>query len=184
MLPAMNPAAATVEHAELAVHRPRLLRFALQHLRNRAQAEDAVQDTLLAALEGARRFAGESSVLTWLTGILRHKIVDFQRRAGREPLVEPDAVEEIAPPAFEPETALERKRFQEDLARALDLLPTNTARVFVLREVAGEGTESVCRIMNISAANCWVIVHRAKAALREELRHWQLNPETPSQGSP
>ena len=71
-------------------------------LRNRAQAEDAVQETLIAALQGAKNFAGKSSVRTWLVGILKHKIVDHIRRARREePLDLPNA-EMSLPEAVEP----------------------------------------------------------------------------------
>ena len=67
------------------LERSYLLRYARLQLRDPALAEDAVQETLLAALEGAARFAGKSSLRTWLTGILKHKIIDHLRRAGREP---------------------------------------------------------------------------------------------------
>jgi RNA polymerase sigma-70 factor (ECF subfamily) len=70
---------------ELAQARPYLMRFALLQLRNETAAEDAVQETLLAALQGADRFAGQSSIRTWLVGILKHKIVDHLRRQVREP---------------------------------------------------------------------------------------------------
>src|SRR5712692_12058974 len=69
---------------DLEKHRPVLLRFAMLQLRNQAQAEDAVQETLIAAIQGAKNFAGRSSVRTWLVGILKHQIVDLIRRASRE----------------------------------------------------------------------------------------------------
>src|SRR5262252_367391 len=76
------PGAATP--LELEQHRPYLLRFALLQLRDRSAAEDAVQETLLAAIQGAAQFAGQSSVRTWLVGILKHKIVDGIRKVSRE----------------------------------------------------------------------------------------------------
>ena len=69
---------------DLAGHRPYLMRVALQRLRDPQRAEDAVQETLLAALKGGSRFAGRSALRTWLTGILLHKIVDAHRLAARE----------------------------------------------------------------------------------------------------
>ena len=69
---------------EIEHHRPYLLRYATLQLRDGAAAEDAVQDTLIAALEGMARFEGNSSVKTWLTGILKHKIIDHHRRQARE----------------------------------------------------------------------------------------------------
>src|SRR5262245_42092944 len=69
---------------EIEIHRGYLLRVAQLQLRARDLAEDVVQDTLVAALGGSG-FAGKSSVKTWLTGILKHKIVDAIRRKQREP---------------------------------------------------------------------------------------------------
>ena len=70
--------------ADLEGHRAYLLRVARLQLRDDAQAEDVVQETLVAALSGAG-FSGKSSLKTWLTGILKHKIVDAIRRKQREP---------------------------------------------------------------------------------------------------
>ena len=76
-------------HAE--EYRAYLMRYALLQLRDQTAAEDAVQETLLAALQTGDRFAGRSSVKTWLVGILKHKIIDTHRRQAREqPLVRPD----------------------------------------------------------------------------------------------
>jgi RNA polymerase sigma-70 factor (ECF subfamily) len=180
----MNAAAGTLEHAELAAHRPRLMRFALLHLRNRAHAEDAVQDTLLAALEGARRFAGESAVHTWLIGILKHKIVDHFRREAQEPRREPcnedaDAVDHLfledghfrKPPADwgDPEAALGQREFFEALERGLQRLPPKTARAFHLREVMGLSTDEICQTLGVSAQNCWIMLYRARMSLRQSL---------------
>src|SRR5438874_13653847 len=66
-------------------HRGYLLRVAVLQLRDNDLAEDIVQDTLVAALQGAQGFSGRSSLKTWLTGILKHKIVDAIRRKSREP---------------------------------------------------------------------------------------------------
>src|SRR5919201_6303972 len=78
------PAVATNLRAEIEALRPYLLRYASLELRNREQAEDAVQETLLAALAAEASFAGRSNLRTWLTGILKHKIVDTIRRSSRE----------------------------------------------------------------------------------------------------
>src|SRR5436190_10762769 len=73
---------------ELEKHRSYLLRFALLQLRDASAAEDAVQETLLAALQAPERFGGRSAVRTWLVGILKHKVIDHLRRTRREPAVE------------------------------------------------------------------------------------------------
>ena len=74
--------------ASIHAHRGYLLRVAVLQLRNDELAEDVVQDTLLAALQGKAGFSGRSSLKTWLTGILKHKIVDAIRKKGREPVTE------------------------------------------------------------------------------------------------
>lgn len=148
----------------LALLRPRLLRFAMLRLGNRDLAEDAVQETLLAAIEGIDRYAGDSSLATWLHGILRHKVVDCMRYAGRH---EPDLQHDAPLPDSDPEAALARRRFFETVERSLERLPAAAANVFLLREVAGMDAEEVCRELTISLPNCWVTLHRARKRLRE-----------------
>jgi RNA polymerase sigma-70 factor, ECF subfamily len=177
---------------ELERHRPYLLRFALLQLRDRSPAEDAVQETLLAAMQGAGRFAGQSSVRTWLVGILKHKIIDSLRKAARERPAELKASEagtgdleaffesdgHFAEPPGEwesPENALEERRFFEALERCLQALPQNTASAFTMREVMGLDTEEICKELGVSPSNCWVLLYRARMALRACLeRTWFL----------
>jgi RNA polymerase sigma factor (sigma-70 family) len=80
--------------AELDSHRAYLYRYAMQQLRDANGAEDVVQETLLAALESRSAFAGRSSLRTWLTGILKHKILDLIRKQVREVSAESLAVGE------------------------------------------------------------------------------------------
>lgn len=148
---------------ELAKLRPQLVRFAMRRLRNRHQAEDAVQEALLAALEGRERFGGESSIGTWLTGILKHKIVDALRGEARGESLEYDA---LVSHDHDPELGLARRRLLEALDARLEQLPACAARVFVLREVMGMDTAEVCRELSISRSNCWVMSHRARRRLR------------------
>jgi RNA polymerase sigma-70 factor (ECF subfamily) len=174
--------------AEIESHRAYLLRYALAQLRDAALAEEAVQECLLAALEGIGRFAGQSSLRTWLTSILRFKVIDLQRRvvAERRQVELDENVGDLeedgawlddlfdetghwrdAPQSWSnPEAALEQKRFWEVFERCLDRLPGAGPRVFFKREVLGEETEDICRSEGITASNCWVILHRARIALR------------------
>ncbi len=148
----------------VAEYRPQLLRFALLRLRNRERAEDAVQDTLLAALEGLDRFAGNASLGTWLTGILKHKIADCLRRAGADEPADPDEL-----PAHEgiPEAALSQARFVEALARGLEALPRTSREVFLLSEIYGFDTAEIRARLGMSDGHCWVALHRARKRLRE-----------------
>lgn len=169
---------------DLQQYRPYLLRYALLQLRNQELAEDVVQETLLAALEGRARFAGDSSPKTWLTGILKHKIIDAIRRKSREqPLAagEDGADAETVDTLFKgdghwqqmpatwgnPEQALENRKFWEIFELCSRLMPERTARVFMLREVMELSTEEICQELAITPTNLWVILHRARLALRE-----------------
>lgn len=168
---------------ELEKQRPYLLRFALLQLRDRSAAEDAVQETLLAAIQGASRFAGQSSVRTWLIGILKHKIVDGVRKAARERPIDGSADGEdagdldaffsddghfVQPPEqwADPERSLEERRFFEALERCLQTLPKKTASAFALRELMGLDTDEICKELGISTSNCWVMLYRARMGLR------------------
>lgn len=169
--------------AQVEALRPYLVRYASLTLRNRDAAEDAVQETLLAALSAEARFEGRSNLRTWLTGILKHKCVDAVRRASREaPLAGEDA--ETAGEDFEalfdgkehwrehpspwqnPDGALEQKQFLRALEMCLAGLPARTAQVFMLREHAGLDTPEICKELGITASHCWVLLYRARMALR------------------
>jgi RNA polymerase sigma-70 factor (ECF subfamily) len=163
--------------------RPYLLRYASLQLRDAAAAEDAVQETLLAALAGESGFAGRANLRTWLTGILKHKIVDTIRRQSRErPAADFDSEGDDgefdglfdrrghwqeAPDAWQqPEGALGQKQFLAALEACLRALPERTARVFMMREHLGLDTSEICKELGITATHCWVLLHRARMALR------------------
>lgn len=145
--------------------RPQMVSFAVRRLRDRAQAEDAVQDALLAALEGFERFAGKSSLRTWLFGILKHKIVDRMRTAGREEPLDID--EDLQGEEAGPDEALARRRLRETIAASLSRLPARTARVLVLRELLGADASEICAELGISVSNLWVMLHRGRRRLRQ-----------------
>lgn len=173
--------------AWLADHGDYLYRYALLQLRNEAAAEDAVQETLLAALGAWERFSGQSSVRTWLTGILKHKILDTFRRQAKEPALvsspdDPeadlsmleqalfDATGHWANPVHswgDPESSLEQQRFWEAFIACLEALSPVHARVFHLRELDGLSTEEICKELDISSTNCWVMLHRARLGLQQ-----------------
>jgi len=173
----------TPSDQDIQQHRSYLLRYAVLQLRNPEQAEDVVQETLLAALEGRARFAGGSSLKTWLTGILKHKILDAIRRKSRAQPLAPagdddhDAVDalfkqdghwqEMPATWGDPEQALENRKFWEIFELCSRLLPERTARVYMLREVMEMTTEEICQEFGITPTNLWVILHRARLVLRE-----------------
>jgi RNA polymerase sigma-70 factor (ECF subfamily) len=177
--------------AELNAHRRYLLRVAQLQLRDPDLAEDVVQETLLAALAAQAGFTGKSSVKTWLTGILKHKIVDAIRQKQRQPVFEASFDEETdldefdplfkdngswdAKPADwgDPENALSRQQFFEVMQTCLEKLPPNTARAFTMREVMELDSEEICKELAITPNNLWVILYRARMALRQCLeQNW------------
>ena len=170
-------------HSELEALRPVLVRYASHVLRAPQAAEDAVQETLLAALASPTAFDGRASMRTWLTGILKHKCIDAMRRASREsPLPGEDAESAAAdfdalfderdhwrehPHEWEtPEAALQQKEFRRVLESCLSHLPRRTVQAFLLREQLGREIEEICRDLGLSAANCSVLLHRSRMALR------------------
>ncbi len=169
---------------DLQQYRSYLMRYALLQLRDQSLAEDAVQETLLAALEGRARFSGNSTHKTWLTGILKHKIIDILRRKSREqPLTtnddqsESDAVDALFsddghwrqfPSSWgNPEKSLEDKKFWEIFEKCAQLMPARTARVFMMREIMELTTDEICKELAITPTNLWVMLHRARLSLRE-----------------
>ena len=186
---------------EVNAQRTYLFRVAMLQLRDRDRAEDCVQETLLAALEAQDRFAGKSSVKTWLTAILRHKVVDAIRRKTREPSLSSMAKEatldgeaeiddidmffnhddhdhwEAKPAEWRnPERDFEQREFMIMMDFCLEKLPPNTARVFIFREVMDMQTEEICQELKITATNLWVILYRARMMLRKCLeQNWFAN---------
>ena len=162
-----------------------LLRYASLQLRDRHAAEDAVQETLLAALAAESGFGGRSNLRTWLTGILKHKIVDAIRRMARETPIAADEDELdalfdsrghwIEPPvAWEnPEGALEQQQGLTVLEACLGRLPAKTAQVFMMREHLGYETADICKELGVTPTHLWVLLYRARVSLRECLqRNW------------
>lgn len=177
--------------------RPRLVSFALMHLRDRSQAEDAVQEAMMSAIEKNESFAGRSGYETWVFGILKYKILDamrVQKRHGRwHPLEDEDdddAIDrqfqqngrwqESARPSSwgEPEAAFETEHFWQVFDACMIALPDNAARVFSLRELMGLSTDDICKELDIKENNCWVILHRARLRLRACIEQGWLKEET------
>jgi RNA polymerase sigma-70 factor (ECF subfamily) len=169
--------------AQVEAQRPYLVRFASLQLRDPHAAEDAVQETLLAALSSPASFAGRSNLRTWLTGILKHKIVDAIRRAGRETALGAGAGGEVSefdalfderghwsemPAAWQdPDASLEQKQFFAALEECLARLPAKTAQAFMMREHLGLDTGEICKGLGVTPTHCWVLLYRARMALRQ-----------------
>jgi RNA polymerase sigma-70 factor (TIGR02943 family) len=159
-----------------------LFRYAMLRLRDRSTAEDLVQETFLAALKDHGSFSGQSSESTWLVGILKHKIADHFRHQAREaPLEESDLRDQPDSSPFDgsghwtsgptdwggnPADLYREKKFLAQLTKCLSALSPNHANAFTLREIEGADTGEICKVLNVTETNLWVILHRARMLLR------------------
>jgi len=198
--PAAAAAAAATksQDAELAALRQRLLRHARLAIRDHAQAEDLVQDTLIAVVEQRTVHRGEASLSTWGIAILKNKVADWYRSPAQRRMVQLGAQDEsledtvdalyrangvyVDPvPAWQqPENREEQRQMLSVLEQCLGGLPQQTGRVFMMREWLGFETNEICERLKVSAENCRTILHRARTALRVCMQHrWidaKVNP--------
>ena len=185
-----TPADPLTDPAALTRLRRDMLRFAELQLRDRALAEDVVQDTLVKAMDKRESFAGRASIKTWVFAILRNTLINAIRSRSRFVDVaaadsegEPSALDALfdsrgmwnegdrPAPWRGPDEAAEDRAFWAVLEVCLNDLPENTARVFTMREFLGMATDEICKTTGMSVSNCHVVLHRARMGLRECLKH-------------
>jgi RNA polymerase sigma-70 factor (TIGR02943 family) len=181
---------------QLASSRDYLLRFARLQLRNDAWAEDAVSETMLAALAKPQAFGQRSQFKTWLVGILKHKIIDTLRAQRREVSLSGGADDDADPldhMAFEPdghfseppadwgnpEQNLGSRQFMEILDACANKLPIAQGRLFLMREWLELSSDEICKELQLTPTNLYVQLHRARLRLRECLElNWFGIPTT------
>jgi len=160
-----------------------LQRIALSRINNPEVAKDLVQETFLAALTSLENFQQRSSVKTWLTSILRNKIVDYYRACQKELAIEDFDIMPVAEMFkghklwsawsnqvnLNPASAFEQMEFFDVLYRCLAQLPIRLAYIFMLHAFVGLSTVEICEDLKISKTNCWVMLHRARKFLRLSL---------------
>ena len=162
-----------------------LLKFARLQLRNDAWAEDAVSETILAALAKPLAFEGRSQLKTWLVGILKHKIIDAMRQRRREVALDSGSDDDSADPldqfAFRadghhieapadwgnPEQDLGSRQFMVVLEACTEKLPPVQGRLFLMREWLEMSSEDICKELTLTPTNLYVQLHRARLRLRE-----------------
>ena len=160
--------AATASIADVVSHRAYLLRFALRKLRDPMLAEDAVHDVFEAVLSGRASFGGRSALRSWLTAVLKHKIVDALRRMDHHEALDDEDADfglNLASSEPRPDEVAEQR---EALARALagiERLPPRLRDAMRLRVLEDGETGDVCTALGISEENLFVRVHRARKQL-------------------
>ncbi len=175
-----------------------LLKFARLQLRNDAWAEDAVSETVLAALAKPQAFGNRSQLKTWLVGILKHKVVDAIRHHSREVSGLGSADDDQADPmdyiAFKadghfaqtpaewgnPERDIQERQFFAVLEACASKLPASQGRLFLMREWLELSSEEICKELQLTPTNLYVLLHRARLRLRECLEiHWFAKDPAP-----
>ena len=172
----------------LSAMRPQLLRFAKQRMHDLTLAEDVVQESLLAVLEAPERFAGKSSLSTYIIGIIKYKIIDNFRKEKQTQMVSDDqnfdttyqqeATYQLTNnrygitgsslcEEFDPVNALEQKNFFFQLEKALCDLPPKSAKIFSLADCLEVDSGDICAELGISKNTLMVSLHRTRHALRQ-----------------
>jgi RNA polymerase sigma-70 factor (ECF subfamily) len=136
-------------------------RLCMALLGSQADADEAVQETLLRAHAAMPTYRGEGSVKAWLCGIARHVCVRTleTRRRGRELM-------ELVPEGVAPDVILERQRARA-LREALDKLKPTEREALVLRYVADLSHREIAAACNLDEATARKRTSRALARLRE-----------------
>jgi len=168
---AFHPALAAnaVAWDEMVSHRSYLVRFAQRKLHDPMLAEDVVHDVFEAVISGRAAFAGRSALRSWLTAILKNKIVDLVRsRAGYDSLdddSDDEGVFAIECPHAQPDELAEQRQFLAATLARIDALPAGLRDAMHLRVIQDQPTDAVCRTLAISEDNLFVRLHRARKQL-------------------
>jgi RNA polymerase sigma-70 factor (TIGR02943 family) len=176
-------------------HGDYLYRYALSRLRDSDASEEVVQETFVAGLRSVDQYSGSGAERAWLLGILKRKIVDHVRQRSRagsvdtgedshdpsDALFDQKGAWKVDPRIFgsEPSALLERREFWQVFRRCLDGLPARQADAFTLRELDGKSSQQVCKDLEITPSNLWVLLYRARLSLANCMKaRW------PTEGGP
>lgn len=164
-----------------------LFSYALFRLENKPLAEELVQETFVAALSARDNFKGSSSEKTWFFSILKNKIYDHLRLKYKELQVPVDDLEgwmeddffdaggawRTKPGRWEenPQRSFEEKEFLTVLKKCVDYLPSKQGQAFLMRELDELSSEEICKVLDLSSTNYWVLMHRARLSIRKCLEN-------------
>ena len=164
-------------------HEHRVYTLTLRMLRNPADAEDALQETFISALNGLKNFRGDATFATWLYRIAYNATLMHLRKplaaASLDAVIEDDesaTPHELADWSHDPEAALLNKETREAMDAAVASLPETLRSAFVLRDVDGLSTEETAAVLDISIEAVKVRLHRARLALRDKLSNYFSTP--------
>jgi RNA polymerase sigma-70 factor (ECF subfamily) len=161
--------APAIDWADLVAHRDYLVRFAKRKLQDSTQAEDVVHDVFEAVMNGRAQFAGRAALRSWLTAVLKNKIVDVIRHSVRfdslDATLDDDDLQQPQCHLAKPdEVAEQRERLLQTMQR-ISTLPVGLRDVMQFRVLEDESSEAVCQRLCISEASLFVRLHRARKQL-------------------
>lgn len=176
-----------------------MYRFTLLRVNDTVEAEDLVQETFFSAFKGVQKFRGDSSEKTWLYNILKNKIIDYYRKNKNKiynlsELMQEEGDDGFLDRLFKQDgfmegswtndsrpgkwgqnlnDALENEEFIEILKDCVKRLPDLAASVFRMKLFMEQDSKVICKELNISSSNLWVLAHRAKLQIRNCLeKNW------------
>jgi len=164
------------------LHADYLFNYTISRVNNYDLAKDIVQDTFFAGLKAKDNFQGKASERTWLISILKRKIIDHYRKINSikgkaevkmnfysEGDREGEWIEERVPNSWnaEVEKNIENSELGEAIEKCIDDLPEKYAMVFKMKTIQQFETEEICKELDITSSNLWVIIHRARTQLRK-----------------
>ena len=159
-----------------------LFNYAIVRVNENNIAKDLVQETFFAGLKSAKNFQGKSTERTWLISILKRKIIDYYRKInskkGKAEVRmnfyddgdnEGSWIEERVPQSWDnaSEKLIENEELKSQLDSCIDKLPEKYAMVFRMKTIQEFDTDDICKELEITASNLWVIIHRARTQLRK-----------------
>lgn len=164
------------------LHADYLYNYTISRINNHDLAKDLVQDTFFAGLKAKDNFQGKASERTWLISILKRKIIDHYRKInsakGKAEVKmnfysdgdrEGEWIEERVPNSWKTkvEKDIENRELGEAIEKCIDDLPEKYAMVFRMKTIQQFETEEICKELDITSSNLWVIIHRARTQLRK-----------------
>jgi len=177
-------------------HHAALVGLAQTIVKNRAAAEDVAQETWLAVIANIAKFEGKSALSTWIIAILLNKAKTSARREGRytalaaeenqgddEPAVAPSRFKADGhwgdPPmpfdGLSPERIVAGRQLWQHVRAIIELLPPAQKAVLIMRDVEGNNSAETCKLLDLTPENQRILLHRARARIRNELESLMRN---------
>ncbi len=168
-----------------------LYQYALPRVNDIIVAEDIVQETFLSALKALDGYRGEASEKNWLFTILKNKIIDhYRKRATEQSVMSMPDLQAVENDMFDEhgswienrmpkdwhaaDNPLERKEIQKIINWCKDHLKALQQNVFTLKYMEDMDSTEICKVLNISSSNYWVLIHRARLQMRDCVEHYWL----------